>query len=122
MFFFFCLKDTATPEIYPYLHTLSLPDALPIWPNASAMSVTRPIVAAPGKWTILWTASRGAGHANYRGFTHRCPRNRGSLPRISGQRVVKGRQNCESGPSRSDERRVGKESVSTCRYRGSPYT
>src|SRR3546814_11133328 len=66
------------------------------------MSVTRPIVAAPGKWTILWTASRGAGHANYRGFTHRRPRNRGSLPRISGQRVVKGRQNCESGPSRGE--------------------
>src|SRR3546814_11806639 len=24
-------NDTATPEIYTYCHTLSLPDALPIW-------------------------------------------------------------------------------------------
>src|SRR3546814_12267215 len=30
MFFFF--NDTATPEIYTYLHTLSLHDALPIYP------------------------------------------------------------------------------------------
>src|SRR3546814_16168545 len=29
LFFFFC-NDTATPEIYTYLHTLSLHDALPI--------------------------------------------------------------------------------------------
>src|SRR3546814_6231920 len=30
MFFFF-FNDTATTEIYTYLHTLSLHDALPIW-------------------------------------------------------------------------------------------
>src|SRR3546814_10246414 len=29
----FFFKDTATPEIYTYLHTLSLHDALPIWPT-----------------------------------------------------------------------------------------
>src|SRR3546814_16057105 len=28
---FFCFDETATTEIYPYGHTLSLPDALPIF-------------------------------------------------------------------------------------------
>src|SRR3546814_7548017 len=28
---FFCFNDTATTQIYTYLHTLSLHDALPIW-------------------------------------------------------------------------------------------
>src|SRR3546814_18653085 len=31
MFFFFFFNATATTEIYTYLHTLSLHDALPIW-------------------------------------------------------------------------------------------
>src|SRR3546814_20563142 len=31
---FFFFNDTATTEIYTYLHTLSLHDALPIWPLA----------------------------------------------------------------------------------------
>src|SRR3546814_18111192 len=30
-FFFFFFNDPATPEIYPYLHTLTLHDALPIF-------------------------------------------------------------------------------------------
>src|SRR3546814_16456300 len=30
--FLFFFKDTATTEIYTYCHTLSLHDALPIWP------------------------------------------------------------------------------------------
>lgn len=77
------------------------PSCTPGWrPNASAMSVTRPIAAAPAKWTTLWTASRGAGRANYRGFTHRCLGNRGKLPRNPGRRVAKERQNRESAPTR----------------------
>src|SRR3546814_10035106 len=35
MFFF---NDTATSEIYTYLHTLSLHDALPIWRRAGPLS------------------------------------------------------------------------------------
>src|SRR3546814_9918805 len=31
MYFCLCFNDTATTEIYTYLHTLSLPDALPIF-------------------------------------------------------------------------------------------
>src|SRR3546814_18344364 len=38
MFFF---KDTATTEIYTYLHTLSLHDALPIFRRLSAVSLSK---------------------------------------------------------------------------------
>src|SRR3546814_16865161 len=37
MFFFF--KDTATTEIYPYLHPLSLHDALPIYEPTNHMDI-----------------------------------------------------------------------------------
>src|SRR3546814_779480 len=40
MFFF---NDPATSEIYTYLHTLSLHDALPIWPLRVTLSVTMTI-------------------------------------------------------------------------------
>src|SRR3546814_5042414 len=33
----FFFEDTATTEIYTYLHTLSLPDALPIFKQAAAL-------------------------------------------------------------------------------------
>src|SRR3546814_12166330 len=36
-----CLNDTATSDIYTYLHTLSLHDALPIW------------ITSPWKWRHL---------------------------------------------------------------------
>src|SRR3546814_11972544 len=42
MFFFFC-NDTATTDIYTYLHTLSLHDALPICTRSDAvMNKVRP--------------------------------------------------------------------------------
>src|SRR3546814_11314981 len=37
------------------------------------------------------------------------------------RRSARGRADPSGGPRRSEERRVGKECVSTCRYRGSPY-
>src|SRR3546814_16237832 len=37
--FFFLFNNTATPEIYPYWHTLSLHDALPIFQNAGIVPV-----------------------------------------------------------------------------------
>src|SRR6187455_3819035 len=36
IFFFFFFNDTATTEIYTVMNTLSLHDALPIWPHADA--------------------------------------------------------------------------------------
>src|SRR3546814_18501865 len=35
---FFFFNDTATTEIYTYVHTLSRPDALPIWLSAFGIS------------------------------------------------------------------------------------
>src|SRR3546814_1387739 len=50
---FFFLNDTATTEIYTYLHTLSLHDALPIcrWRTARiSASVTPPVMARTVSW------------------------------------------------------------------------
>src|SRR3546814_16757001 len=49
MCFFFFFNETATTEIYTYLHTLSLHDALPI------------SSAARGAWEANWEAGRGVG-------------------------------------------------------------
>src|SRR5437868_13127142 len=46
-FFFFFFTDTATTEIY----TLSLHDALPIWPSVNAGIV---IAEAPARWLRKW--------------------------------------------------------------------
>src|SRR3546814_19245051 len=50
-FFFFFFNDTETTEIYTYVHSLSLHDALPIYRPGAYLSVTvvSPRVAAPVK-------------------------------------------------------------------------
>src|SRR3546814_14199993 len=97
-------KDTATTEIYTYLHTLSLHDALPI-PAA--------IQQAPQarSWSEYPTLSQ------YHCFAwSTC-----SLGRMT----LVPDDSCGSpltqAATRSEERRVGKECVSTCRSRWSPY-
>src|SRR3546814_11867566 len=47
LFFFLFINDTATTEIYTYLHTLSLHDALPI------VRVSAEAVALPKRWTAF---------------------------------------------------------------------
>src|SRR3546814_6697232 len=42
---FFCFNDTATTEIYTYGHTLSLPDALPIFPGVEQVAEQHRIFA-----------------------------------------------------------------------------
>src|SRR3546814_3415823 len=54
MFFFF--NDTATTEIYTYLHTLSLHDALPIYPSAE-----RPVGQSAGRRFRLCGGIQDAG-------------------------------------------------------------
>src|SRR3546814_11644877 len=44
----FFINDTATTEIYTYGHTLSLNDALPIWPVDDAIEVMPPQGREPG--------------------------------------------------------------------------
>src|SRR3546814_419042 len=84
MFFFF--NDTATTEIYTYLHTLSLHDALPIWiervvelPAEPALGVRRanldagarpqPVIGVDAKDTadLIGAVDRGRGRHIARG-------------------------------------------------------
>src|SRR3546814_15716054 len=95
---YFCFNDTATTEIYTYLHTLSLHDALPI-------SASRPSPEIASE-----TSRSGAG-------SDRAPRSGHStshrLPSASSRAT-----NSSSPASplrRPEERRVGKELVRTCR-------
>src|SRR3546814_18320792 len=91
--FLFCFNETATTEIYTYLHTLSLHDALPI----SCAGLHRALAHTPAN-----RIDAGLGQVNLGYHAHRYT------------------QPCEL-LDRSEERRVGKECVSTCRSRWSPY-
>src|SRR3546814_16230076 len=51
LFFFF--NGTSTTEIYPYCHTLSLPDALPIFKAPSRYSPTADAQAALGRAGVV---------------------------------------------------------------------
>src|SRR3546814_19807312 len=85
-------NDTATTEIYTYVHTLSLHDALPI-------SAGKPGAEARGD--------------RPRGVSRACLGMEGAIGRPD--------HPAAPPPGRSEERRVGKECVSTCRSRWSPY-
>src|SRR3546814_2148072 len=74
MCFFF--NDTATTEIYTYCHTLSLHDALPIFPAgplrthvpSTASRPRRAVHARPGTWpgpaARSWPRSRSEEHTS----------------------------------------------------------
>src|SRR3546814_14295703 len=106
VFFFF--NDTATTEIYTYLHTLSLPDALPISIVAAAATaaVLRPITSSPAEHTA--STAPGSDDTGPDGSAV------GAGP---DETAVDGLE----ADSRSEERRVGKECARTCRSRWSPY-
>src|SRR3546814_17234101 len=67
----FLFNDTATTEIYTYLHTLALHDALPIWSWRKTESSTRSAATdgsctgsrAPSRWCGC-TASRSEEHTS----------------------------------------------------------
>src|SRR3546814_13370960 len=112
MFFFF-FKYTATTEIYTYCHTLSLHDALPV--SHQLGDLGRPAgselpAAAPGG--EVEPAHRRA-HLGDR------------LVAVGEMRAVveveQHHRPLGGHEDRSEERRVGKECVSTCRSRWSPY-
>src|SRR3546814_12730507 len=102
----FLFNDTATTKIYTFVHTLSLHDALPILMNALAMQNalekigvdTRVLAAIP-------MASVSEPYIRRRAMRH----------------MEKGRIVIFAAGTRSEERRVGKGCVSTCRSRWSPY-
>src|SRR3546814_6678700 len=54
MFSFF-FNDTATTEIYTYVHTLSLPDALPIWRRGRFSHTPIPLALAVSETAMART-------------------------------------------------------------------
>src|SRR3546814_1555012 len=73
--FVFFFKYTATTEIYTYCHTLSLPDALPIWPRHHGLGPR-------AQWRHA-----GAGHRPGHGpaFSHGRPGLRGRFASTTGR-------------------------------------
>src|SRR3546814_13267003 len=114
------VNDTATTEIYTYLHTLSLHDALPIWAHSSGDAPSR-----------IFEPSETFRSRNMAEIT-------AAAVKELRDRSGAGMMDCKKAPTeangdieaatdwlratRSEERRVGKECVSTCRSRWVPYT
>src|SRR3546814_13602001 len=127
---FFFLHDTPTTEIYTYGHTLSLHDALPIYCIACAVSLEnhgRPGDALPARLRASVAGIRAAFAGRPRQGLRQCRypgvRKRSRRARCAGDaaRRARGRAWQEGAARRSEERRVGKECVSTCRSWWSPY-
>src|SRR3546814_16685262 len=132
LFFF---KDTATTEIYTYVHTLSRRDALPIYPHAGEVVEVQDLGSGAAKdERQLHRRAQGRElrlrlHADQEeGVDPGCLIGRDPLHGVvdTGDRHRRGaprdHQAWIAPPGkRSAERRVGKECVSTCRSRWSPY-
>src|SRR3546814_18707134 len=109
---FFC-HDTATTEIYTYIHTLALLDALPFSSSAAPFSLMRSVTTRMFHRScaarIIELPSSSAGvQARLRLWRPQC----------TSVRAMR----CGVHPdARSEERRVGNECVRTCRSRWSPY-
>src|SRR3546814_12156484 len=123
-FLFFFFNDTATTEIYTYGHTLSLHDALPIYtrqgrpPEKDQHQVHRP---GPYQPTYNSADRQDAGHsADQSGCDHHDEGHHGGEDATERNEGKNARQVQSSW--RSEERRVGKEWVSTCSSRWSPYS
>src|SRR3546814_12309994 len=127
---FFFFNDTATTEIYTYCHTLSLHDALPSSVNASDLStpekaalpvrLTKPF-RSPG---LLSGLSRSSGATKPKRLPAPSPHTDIWLTTVCASTrasISKSATAIWLRSSRSEERRVGKECVSTCRSRWSPY-
>src|SRR3546814_19188181 len=133
MFIFF--NDTATTEIYTYLHTLSLHDALPISDDQDAPAQGNLRLTGQGARAI-WCQGLAA-YGDARSVARKLDSGSAGIdgcPRFSNSTVI-GLQASErlsrndqfgliAGIGqllRSEARRVGKECVSPCRSRWSPY-
>src|SRR3546814_11621958 len=128
----FLLNDTPTTWIQPYLHTLSLHDPLPISdPRFSTDGASLHFISSRATGSRdsagldIWRASRDA-QGRWQAPT-RLPEPVNSAqaewfprPAADGWLYFGSRRPGGLG-KRSEERRVGKECVSTCRYRWSPY-
>src|SRR3546814_17096434 len=128
----FCLNDTSTTEIYTYLHTLSLHDALPI--SYVSRQVVDTITRAYMDQKPLFELIRRAGVVIASG--HQVVTATLAAPPVAQRlevkigapllRIVRILNDASNRPVeymdmlRSEECRVGKECVSTCGSRGLP--
>src|SRR3546814_16930355 len=122
----FFLYGTATTDIYTFAHTLPLHAAPPICPARNAAWADRPRRQPP---------AAAPSQSNHQPDSHQPEQSRESRspwpsnePSRSSSRMPPGaisRARSSTASSRpassSEERRVGKECVSTCRSRCSPY-
>src|SRR3546814_21161612 len=138
MVVFFLFMSTSTAELYTYLPTLVLPDGFPIWQHggeadqADERVIHQTISPSSAGGVVAGTRSRPATRAaRCRSITtsataaaKKAPASSGYQNQVIGQPLV-----WDLSPSvatvsnwpRSEERRVGKECVSTCRSRWSPH-
>src|SRR3546814_16019075 len=133
---FFFFYSTATTAFYTYLPPLSLHDALPISRRTGHRAGTGP---GRGRWRGRREAPEGVRNRSRRdcGTGHKKSperRNRSGLllppprrVRIDREGIVSAFARCSANQdqpvqesTRSEERRVGKECVSTCRSRWAP--
>src|SRR3546814_17410703 len=99
MFSVFFFNDTATPEIYTYLHTLSLHDALPICAFGLRGETQRGVGDEQGVFLFGGDDIRGRGHPRTQlerwiadrqigGIAHHLPRRTGGRPGGRGRRSL----------------------------------
>src|SRR3546814_18102817 len=110
-FYFVFFNDTATTEIYTYGHTLSLHDALPISHLDEVLE--QPLLAQDGGDGGVAGQGAGGEARHPRRAEQQVLGNAGVVVVAVGLEV--------HDEVRSEERRVGKACVSTCRSRWSPY-
>src|SRR3546814_19792125 len=115
---FFFSNDTAPTEIYTYFHTLSLHDALP---SAVSGYLVRDL-AFPVELLPAPIVRESDGLALSSRNQYLSAEQRAVAPAIH-RTLLAMRDAAQAGSARarSEERRGGKECVSTCRSRWSPY-
>src|SRR3546814_11932158 len=119
MFFFF-FNDTATTEIYTYLHTLSLHDALPIYLHAGDTGFGAAATGWIGVWMIGTVQQTRIQSARDAEGLCLFLLDAGDLHFLQAFEFMR-RERRPQDHVRSEERRVGKACVRTCRSRWSPY-
>src|SRR3546814_16784196 len=117
----FLCNDTAPPEIYTYLPTLSLHAALPIWQVLAGEHRQHDGVGGCRRVDAVDPGVRMAAAQNVGVGLPRTVDVVGVIAATGQEPLVLDALHGRADTGRSEERRVGKECVSTCRSRWSPY-
>src|SRR3546814_13284582 len=113
----FCFNDTATTEIYPYSHTLSLHDALPI---SLTMAELQSFLRNPARGFLRGRLDIVLPYRDDARGGDREPQGDNALLRHPVVSTLLQGERDDAALRRSEEGRRGKEGVSTCRTRGPP--